>query len=184
MSHETSKPPQITLSDQKRSDTLSKPAVSGVMATFPTLSSTTDDRRTGGTGGCQAPHCHKMVNEWGRRPWMRSCNQALMLRHWLLMPSALSSSIPAQLKVRPWQLSAIPVLVTGRAMKPLSLQQLPRHFQLLPSLGPGGNLFLVWVESDCLSFFSIFPLSGEIIWMKENRAKITFPHSWAAAPFH
>lgn len=69
----------------------------------------------------------------------------------------------------------------GPLNEPLSLQQLPQLFQLLSLLGPGGNLFLA--KSDCLGFFSIFPLSGKIVWMKENRAKLTFPHSWVTTHF-
>ena len=63
-----------------------------------------------------------------------------------------------------------------------TMPSLPDSF--LSFLGPSRDLFLVSVESNCLGFFFIFPLSGKIIRMKENRAERIFPHSWAGTLFH
>lgn len=72
-------------------------------------------------------------------------------------------------------------------------QQPFNHFQICPLLylflflsflGLCRHLFLAWVESNYLGLFFIFPLSGKIIRMKENRAERIFPHSWAGIPFH
>lgn len=146
------------------------------------LSSPTSDR---GHWGARKSTGQPTVAKW----WMGQAPLSVTLQSGSLpltsqSSRALSSYIPAHLKQGTWWLEAVPGLVKGHSLKPLSLQQLPQHSQLLAFLGPAGNLFLVWVESDCLGFFSIFPLSGKIIWMKENRAKITFPHSWAAPPLH
>lgn len=176
MSREASKPPQMPFSDQtwvwhtKQASCLFPSQVPQV---------------TGGAGvpGRSLGIPLQLNGEWGRLPWVSPCSQAV--RHWLLNPQEPSPA--TSLLISKWgtqRLDAVPGLVKGHSLKPLSLQQLPQRFQLLAFLGPAGNLFLVWVESDCLGFFSIFPLSGKIIWMKENRAKITFPHSWAAPPLH
>lgn len=63
-----------------------------------------------------------------------------------------------------------------------TMPSLPDSF--LSFLGPSRDLFLVSVESNCLGFFFIFPFSGKIIRMKENRAERIFPHSWAGTLFH